>query len=377
MGMWRGTHRGAKAGLGALVLVCSLWGCSGSDPQPAKVVPNETIPVVTAPVEHKSMPLQIVTVGRVTPAETVAVRARVGGQIQRVEFTEGQEVAAGTRLFLIDPRPFAAQLQQAEANLARSQAQLENARLAEARHLDLIKKKVVSEDQFDQVRTARETAEAIVRADRAAIETARLQLEFTDIRAPIGGRTGEVLIQLGNLVKANDEVPLVVINRIDPIDVELTVPEVQLGAVRAAWEAGGVAVQATIPGSDVPAQPGILSFIDNAVDSATGTLRLKARFDNPKGLLWPGQFVKLTLVLGEEPDARVVPSAAVQTGPKGPFVFVVDTSGAAELRWVTVSRTLGNETLLSRGVNAGERVVRVGQWRLRPGTRVREESPNP
>ncbi len=370
-------RRGASMGAGALALLAGLWGCSGADAPPAKEAKAEAIPVVTARVEQKTMPLQIASVGRVEPVETVAVKARVAGQIERVEFTEGQEVRQGAPLFLIDPRPFVAQLQQAEANLARSQAQLDNAKLAEGRYLDLIKKKVVSEDQFDQIRTAREAAEASVRADRAAIQTAKLQLEFTDIRAPIGGRTGRVLIQRGNLVKANDDQPMVVIHRIDPIDVTFSVPEAQLGPVRSALEAGTTAVQVTIPDSDAPAQQGKLSFIDNSVEPQTGTVRLKARFDNPLGLLWPGQFLRVTLVLGEEPDALVVPSAAVQSGPKGPFVFLVDSAGRAELRPVTIARTLGNQTLLSSGVSAGETLVTVGQWRLRPGTRVKAESPAP
>lgn len=371
-------NRGCPSlGASALALLVALMGCSGADAPAAKAAKSEVIPVVTSRVVQKSMPLPIASVGTLEPAETVAVKARVAGQIERVEFTEGQEVAQGARLFLIDPRPFAAQLQQVEANLARSQAQLENARLAEGRIVDLLKKKVVSEDQFDQVRTAREAAEASVRADRAAIQTAKLQLEFTDIRAPIGGRTGRVLIQRGNLVKANDDQPLVVINRIDPIDVLFSVPEFQLGSVRAALDAGGTSVEVRIPGSEAPAQQGKLSFIDNAVDPETGTVRLKARFDNPQGLLWPGQFVRVTLVLGEEPNALVVPSAAVQSGPKGPFVFVVDASGTAELRSVAVARTLGNETLLSSGVSAGETLVTLGQWRLRPGTRVKAEPATP
>lgn len=368
---------GLRVAAGGIALLGTLWGCSATDAPPAKDAKGEAIPVVTARVEQKAMPVEIAAVGAVEPMARVAVGSRVAGQIERVDFTEGQEVQEGARLFLIDPRPFAAQLQQAEANLARSQAQLENARLAEGRHLDLLKKKLVSEDQFDQIRTAREAAEASVRADRAAIQTARLQLEFTDIRAPIGGRTGRVLIQRGNLVKANDDQPLVVIHRMDPIDVGFSVPEAQLGPVRAALEAGTTAVEARIPESDAPPQRGKLSFIDNAVDPDSGTIRLKARFDNPQRLLWPGQFVRVTLVLSEEPNALVVPSAAVQSGPKGPFVFVVDGAGNAELRAVTIRRTLGNETLLGGGVAPGETLVTVGQWRLRPGTRVKLEPPAP
>jgi multidrug efflux system membrane fusion protein len=352
---------------------------AGCDPSPDPAAPSKTasaapVPVLVATVAKKTVPVQVPAVGNVEAYATVAVKARVDGQIQRVFFTEGQEVAAGSPLFLIDPRPFLAQLEQAEANLARDQAQLENARLQERRYLDLIKKKLASEDQYDRARTAREAAEASVRADRAAIQNAKLQIEYSNLRAPIGGLAGRVLIQQGNLVKANDSNPLVVINQVDPIYVSCSVPEQYLIPVRRAMAAGTTRLQVTLPGTDLPPLAGKPVFLDNAVDPETGTIRIKALFQNPEGVLWPGQFVSSLLVLREQSDAIVVPSQALQSGPKGQYVFVVGQDRKAELRSVRVERTVGPDAVVAAGVAPGEQVVTVGQWRLRPGSTVDPKS---
>jgi membrane fusion protein, multidrug efflux system len=360
-GAWR-----AFALAGLVVGAISGCGREGS-PQGAK---GAAVPVVVAEVVRTAMPVELSAVGNVEPSATVEVRARVDGHIEQVSFTEGQEVTEGTPLFSLDRRPFAAQLAQAEANLARSRSQSDNARLEESRYVDLVKKKVVSEDQFAQIRTARESAEANVRADEAAIQTGRLQLEYSTVRAPIGGRTGEVLIQRGNLVKANDTKPLVVVNRMDPVYVTFAVPEQQVGAVRRAMERGPVAVRATGPEADAVPVEGRLVFVDNAVIPDSGTLRLKALFDNPQRALWPGQFVTVVVVLGEQKDALVVPSQAIQVGPKGTHVFVVVAGQTVELRPVRVERTLRNQTVVAGGVAPGEHVVTVGQWRLRAGSLV-------
>lgn len=355
----------ALAGL----VVCASWGC-GRDEGSAPRSKVAAVPVVVAEVVRATMPVELVAVGTVEPSATVEVRARVDGHIEQVSFTEGQEVAEGTPLFSLDQRPFVAQLAQAEANLARSRAQSDNARLEESRYIDLVKKKVVSEDQFAQIRTARESAEANVRADEAAIQTARLQLEYSTVRAPISGRTGQVLIQRGNLVRANDTKPLVVINRMDPVYATFAVPEQQVGAVRRALERGPVVARATGPEADATPVGGRLVFVDNAVIPDSGTLRLKALFDNPHRILWPGQFVTVVVVLDEQKDALVVPAQAIQVGPKGTHVFVVGPDKTVELRPVTVERTVRDKAVVAGGVAPGERVVTVGQWRLRAGAPV-------
>lgn len=371
------TGRGAWWVVAGLV-VAAPWGC-GRDDQPAARAKGVAVPVVVGQVLRTTVPLELAAVGNVEPSATVEVRARVDGHIEEVFFDEGQEVAEGTPLFALDQRPFAAQFAQAEANLARSRAQYDNARLEESRYVDLVKKKVVSEDQYAQIRTARDSAEANVRADEAAIQTARLQLEYSTVRAPITGRTGQVLIQRGNLVRANDARPLVVINRMDPVYVTFAVPEQQVGAVRQAKESGPVVVRATGPEADASPVEGRLLFIDNAVIPDSGTIRLKALFDNPQRSLWPGQFVTVVVVLAEQAGALVVPSQAVQVGPKGTHVFVLGPDRTVELRPVTVERTARDRTVVAGGVAAGERVVTVGQWRLRAGSLVdaRAEDPAP
>jgi membrane fusion protein, multidrug efflux system len=361
-------HRPARlTGVLAAAMLAAVSACSdNAAPQSA----TPAVPVLTATVARKTVPVQIQAIGSVEAYATVAVKARVDGQITRVFFKEGQDVRPGDTLFEIDPRPFAAQLKQAQANLMRDRAQLDNARVQERRYQDLIQKKLVAKDQYDQVRTNRETAEANVRADEAAIENARLQLEYSTIRSPIAGRTGRIMIQQGNLVKANDSNPLVVINQVDPIYVSFSVPEQRLGAIRRYMNAGSVRVRATLPDADTPAVSGRLEFVDNAVDTTTGTIRLKAAFRNEERVLWPGQFVNAVLTLYEQTDAVVVPAQAVQTGPTGQYVFVVKPDLTAEVRPVIPDRTVGGETVIAQGVVPGERVVTTGQSRLVPGSKV-------
>ncbi len=240
----------------------------------------------------------------------------------------------------------------------------------ERRYLGLLKKNAVTQDQYDQVRTAVEVAGATVHAGEAAVENAKVQLGYTTIRSPIDGRTGRILIQLGNLVKANDTNALVVINQIDPIYVTFSVPEHFLDELRTRQAAGALKVQATLPNTLIPPVAGTLAFVDNAVDSSTGTVRLKALFDNTRRVLWPGQFAAVALTLKEQPDAVVVPSAAVQTGPKGQYVFIVKPDLTAEMRDVRVDRSQGEETVIAEGLHPGETVVTTGQSRLVPGAKV-------
>jgi len=361
----------AAAGMVAAAMIAAIAACSGEDSQakPNKVL-EPAVPVTVATVEKKVMPVRLRGIGNVEAYATVAVKARVDGQIVKVHFKEGQEVQKGALLFEIDSRPFEAQLRQAEANLLRGKAQLENASAQERRYQDLLNKNFVSKEFYAQIRTNRDAAEATTRADQAAVENARVQLEYTRIRSPINGHTGKIMIQEGNLVKANDTNPLVVINQISPIYVNFSVPEQNLGEIRRYQTQGTLNVAVTLPDTGTPPLTGKLAFVDNIVDAATGTIKLKALFENQDKLLWPGQFAHVALTLYEQQDALVVPSQAVQTGPKGQYIFVVKPDFTAEVRDVEVAWAEGAETVVSKGLNSGEQVVTSGQLRLTPGAKV-------
>lgn len=354
------------------ILAVALASCSGKEPKAPKGngKAGAPVPVLVATAEQKVMPVQIRAIGNAEAYATVAVKARVDGQIVRVNFREGQDVAPGEVLFQLDPRPFEAALAQARANLARDAAQLANAQAQERRYRDLLQKNFVSREMYSQIRTNLDTARATVQADQAAVENARLQLEFGTIRSPISGRTGKILIQRGNLVKANDTNALVVINRIRPIYVDLSVPEQDLERIRRFMRGGALPVGVTLPGADAKTASGKLVFVDNAVDATTGTVRLKALFPNEDEALWPGLFVNATLTLRQQKDAVVVPSQAVQTGPRGQYVFVVKPDDSVEMRDIAVDRSVGAETVVAKGLAPGERVVTVGQLRLVPGAKV-------
>ena len=327
------------------------------------------VPVTVARVTQQPIPVRIQAVGSAEPYASVAVKARVDGQIVEVRFREGQEVKAGSVLFNIDARPFETALKQAEANHQRDLSQQAQAQRQETRYLELFEKNFVSKEAYAQYKTAAETAGAAVLASKAAIDTARLQLEYTTIRAPIDGYTGRIQIQKGNLVKANDATPLVVLNQVHPINVSFAVPEQALPAVRKHLAAGPLEVEVTPPDAGGPAV-GKLVFIDNTVDTATGTIKLKAVFENKQDVLWPGQFVTVSLKLYEEKNALTVPSRAVQTGPNGQYVFVIKDDMSVEIRPVTVQRTAEDLAVIATGLVRGERVVTQGQLRLTPGAKV-------
>lgn len=356
---------------GVALLALQLSACSQKDSSAAsKKGDGPAIPVVVAPVIATTVPVQIQAIGNVEVQATVAIKSRVDGQIVKVSFNDGQDVGKGQVLFEIDARPFQAMLLQAQAALARDKAQLERARNQEERYKDLLQKGFVSQDAYAQFRTNVDTTEATVRADEAAVENARLQLEYTTIRSPINGRAGKILIQNGNLVKANDTVSLVVINQIAPVYVSFAVPEQYLGPIRKYMAMGKLAVVARpADGSGSPAD-GALAFIDNTVDPTTGTVRLRATFPNTDKTLWPGQFVTTSVTLNEQHDAIVVPSQAVQTGPRGSYVYVVKPNMIAEMRDVTVERVDGAQSVVAKGLAAGEQVVTTGQSRLVPGIKV-------
>jgi multidrug efflux system membrane fusion protein len=328
------------------------------------------IPVTVEPVLQQLVPFRIQAIGNVEAYSTVSVKARVDGQIVEVGFKEGEEVRKGQVLFKIDPRPYEATLRQAEANALRDNAAAEQARSQEKRYQDLLDKNFVSKEAYAQIRTNATTAEATARASEAALDNAKLNVEYCTITAPIEGYAGKIQIQLGNLVKANDVNPLVVVNQVHPIYVNFAVPEQRLAEVREHMAANPLAVNTLAPGSDQATASGVLIFVDNAVDPSTGTIRLRARFANKENALWPGQFVGVSLRLFEEPDAIVIPSTAVQTGPEGQYVYVVGPDMVADVRKIEVQRTEGDRTIVESGLSKGEQVVTRGQLRLGPKTRV-------
>jgi multidrug efflux system membrane fusion protein len=340
----------------------------GSRADPQKSAP--AVPVTTASVSTKTVPVRVSAIGNVEPYTTVAVKARVDGQIVSVHFKEGDEVRQGSVLFEIDPRPFAATLKQAQANLLKDRALLDRANEQEKRYKDLLAKNFISADAYEQVRTNAETAKATVAADEAAIESAKLSLDYCTIRSPITGYAGRIQIQQGNLVKANDTNPLVTVNQVVPVFASFSIPEQNIADVRKHQAQGDLRVQATFPNSAHAPVAGKLSFLDNTADTTTGTIRLKAEFTNTDKALWPGQFVNVVLTLYEQKDAVVTPSAAVQNGPAGQYVFVVKPDMTVELRNIKVSRAEGDETVVASGLAPGDQVVTAGQLRLAPGSRV-------
>ena len=367
-------------GLGMLVVAIGLLTYFG-----AEIRANErktpkgppAVPVTVAPVTQQLVPFRIQGIGNVEAFSTVALKARADGQIIEVGFKEGEEVRKGQVLFKIDPRPFEAAMRQAEANALRDAAASEQARSQERRYQDLLDKNFVSKEAYAQIRTNATTAEAIAKASRAALDSAKLNLEYCTIISPIEGYAGKIQIQLGNLVKANDVNPLVVINQVHPIYVNFAVPEQRLAEVREYMAVNSLSVQALTPGSDRAAAPtGVLIFVDNAVDPSTGTIKLRARFANKENTLWPGQFVGVSVRLFEQPDAIVIPSAAVQTGPEGQYVYVVGKDMVADVRKIEVQRTEDDHTIVARGLAKGEQVVTRGQLRLGPKSRV-QISPSP
>lgn len=352
-----------------LLILVSLAGCG--DKQQQQAMPS-VVPVTVATAVQKDVPIQINAIGTVEAITSVAVKSQVNGEITSIRFKEGDDVKKGQLLFTIDPRPAEAELRRAEATLARDEATALNARAEAKRYEALYKEGVAASQQAEQMRTAAEAAEALVAADRAAVLNARVQLEYTNIYSPISGRTGAVTIQLGNVVKAND-LPLVTINQISPIYVSFTIPEQLLPEVKRHMAQRKLTVMAALPNEPRPAV-GTLTFVDNTVDRQTGTIKLKGTFDNTDRRLWPGQYVNATLTLTTQPNAVVVPSQAVQSGQQGHFLFVVNKDMTAESRPVTVSRTLGDQSVIASGVQPGEVVVTDGQLRLTPGAKVEVKS---
>ncbi len=367
------TQRKLFSGIFVLAVVAALvfvlfQANRGSRADPQKSAP--AVPVTTASVTLKTVPVRLYAIGNVEPYTTVTVKARVDGQLVSVRFKEGDEVHQGAVLFEIDPRPFAASLKQAQANLLKDRALLDRAKEQDKRYKDLLAKNFISTDAYEQVRTNAETAAATVAADEAAIDNAKLSLEYCTIRSPVTGYAGRIQIQQGNLVKANDTNSMVTVNQVVPIYTSFSVPEQNVADIRRYQADGELKVAASFANAAHPPMAGRLSFVDNAADATTGTNKLKAEFANTDKALWPGQFVNVVLTLHEQKDAIVAPSAAVQSGPTGQYVFVVKPDSTVELRNITIARAEGDETVVASGLQAGDQVVTVGQLRLAPGTKV-------
>jgi multidrug efflux system membrane fusion protein len=318
---------------------------------------------------EKDVPVQVRAIGTVEAYANVAVKSRVEGHVAEVHFREGQQVRPGDRLFTIDAREFEAALRQAEANLARRRAEAEHARVEVQRLSQLLEQEIVSQDEYDQAHTQAAAMRASLDADAAAVEAAKLQVLYTRITSPIEGRIGQILADVGNVVKPDDTV-LAVVNQVRPIYVAFSVPQQELAEIRRRAAAAPLPVDAYTDAAHQLVATGELSFIDNQVNTATGTVLLKAAFANDQEELWPGQFVEAVLTLHVRPRAVVVPSAAVQTGQQGQYLFVIGPDNAVELRHVRTGQHLGGDVVIEENLRAGERVVSEGQFLLAPGMTV-------
>src|SRR6058998_1683366 len=346
----------------AIALLAAVVGCG---PRRAGAVAK--VPVSVARVERRALPYELEATGSVEPIRSVDVLPQVNGTILHVNFDEGDEVAAGQILFEIDPRPYRAALQQAEGALLRDVTQAQSAAREAARYKTLAVTNTVTQEDYEAKQSAADAAAAAVRSDSASAAIARLNLEYATVRAPIGGRTGRLLLHEGNLVRAGSDA-LVSIVQMRPILIRFPVPAINLPVLR--HRAGQELAVIALPARDsASAVHGILSFVDNQVDTSTGTVLLKARFSNRDGALWPGEYVTVTLVLGVQHDAVVVPSQAVMQGQQGTYVFVVNNDGTAATQPVTVERTLDSLSVIA-GVPAGTLVVTDGQLRLTPNAKV-------
>jgi multidrug efflux system membrane fusion protein len=359
-----------------------------------------SVPVLTGRVQKKAIPVTIPAVGTAEALATVQLRSQVTGQLSTIHFAEGQELRKGQPLFTLDARPFQAALEQAQAVLARDTATAKNSLSQQVRYEDLFKRGLIPRDQYETQAATTSAQQATLAADQAAVDTARLNLQYTSISAPISGRAGALVVHEGDLVRANDTTPLLVINQMAPIYVGFSVPGRFLGDIRRYQAQKPLKVQARLQGSPTgptqmsipspegregvaprpegfaapvdttPAEEGAVSFIDNSVDATTGTIKLKATFPNRSNRLWPGLFVQVSLLLTTDADALVVPAAAVQESQQGTYVYVIKSDRTAEMRNVRVERQQGEETVIAQGLTAGEEVVTDGHLRLTPGARV-------
>ncbi len=332
-------------------------------------------PVVAVEAATANVPVTLSAIGTVQAFSSVSLKSQIDGQIMRVHFTEGQTVRKGDLLFSLDPRPFEAALRQAEANLAKDRALLDKARADLARVQELARKDFATQSRFDEMKANVAALQATIAAGQAQVDAAKLRLEYTEIVAPIEGRAGSILINVGNLVKANDVGALVIINQTKPIHFQFSVPESHLGEIGRRMAAGKVAVRGAVPNETRPAAEGMLTFVNNTVDVATGTIQLKATYANGDERFTPGQFVNISVELANLPNAVVIPAAAVQVGQQGQFVFRVKADNTVEVQAIQTGVAFGRLVVVARGLEAGDRVVTEGQLRLRPGSRVNVRDP--
>ncbi len=361
------------AAVAAVALTISIsLGCSKNTAQAAGPNANQrpAAPVVVSTVEQHDVPVQVTAIGNVESYQTVQIRSQVNGQLQRVLFKEGDDVRKGQLLFQLDKAPFQAALEQAEGNLQRDQANAVNAEAQSKRYTALETQGVISREQADQMRTQAQANASAVNADKAAVDAAKVQLRYTDIYAPIEARAGALLINVGNLIKANDTPFLVQLNQIQPIYVTFSVPETQLQEVRRYAANGKLKVLAYPKGQTTNQAEGTLTFIDNGVDPTTGTVKLKGTFLNKDRRLWPGEYVDVVLNLSTLKNALLVPTKAIQSGQQGNYVFVVGQDNTAKAVPVKTVGTYQNLTMLAGGLNAGDRIIVDGQLRVVPNGKV-------
>ncbi len=344
-----------------------LAACSTTKAAPAA---KPVVPVLAAAVEQKDVPLQIRGIGAVEAYSTVAVKTQITGELTGVYFKEGADVKKGQLIFTLDKRPLEADVKRAEGTLAKDMAQAANTRAQQRRYNALMQAGVVSREEYDRMESEAAAMDATASADKAAVENARVQLQYTSLYSPINGRTGNLIVHQGNMIKANDVPALVNINQVEPIYVTFTVPEQNLADIKKYSAMGTLSVTATIPGDTRPPVVGKLSFLDNSVDQMTGTIKLKGIFENADRRLWPGQFVNTILTLRTQSNALVVPSQAVQNGQQGQFVFVIKDDSTVDARPVTISQSREGQAVVAKGLVVGEQVVIDGQLRLVPGTKV-------
>ena len=357
---------------GCMSILVAAAGCGKKAEKPKGRPPAL---VVTAAATQQDIPVQLKAIGTMEASESVTIKTQISGELTHVAFREGQDVQKGALLFQLDPRNYQAAVRKAEANLARNRVVFENARRDYERYSRLVKEGIVTHEQAEGFRTRAESAQADLAADQAALESAREQLGYCTINAPISGRLGVLSVDRGNVVKANETI-LVTINKLSPIHAAFTVPEKELAGLKRHMAAGRVQVEAEVPGGSGVSEKGVLSFLDNTVDPATGTIKLKAEFANTGRQLWPGQFVNLSITLALKKDAVVVPSQALQTGQKGQYVFVAAPDGTAEMRPVVSGPVFGGVTVIESGLKPAEQVVIDGQMRVVPGGRIEVKQPD-